>query len=146
MVDCFPLDLFNLMLDTTSQEEFGSDEYAFNQAVGWQKLRISSSSVAAPFVGCAAYTEGRRVKFRLERIFGLDGVRSVYHSREHGATCFLFHAHSKEAGQLLEEDDAAGGSVRLQHLAAFPSNLKVVIYQWASYSYRVTVPLRHALQ
>ncbi|CAN0294060.1 unnamed protein product, partial [Laminaria digitata] len=101
------LDLFNLALDTTSHAEFENDEHAFRFAVKWQALRISSSSssstAAAPFVGCADYVEGRRARIRLERMFGVGAVRTVHHSREHGWSCFLFHALHEEARGLLKE-------------------------------------------
>lgn len=129
LVRCFPLNLFDLALDTTSHAEFENDEHTFRFAVKWQTLRISSpsspsSSTAAPFVGCTDYTEGRRARIRLERMFGIDAVRTVHHSREHRSSCFLFHALHEEARELLKEAGMNGG-VQLQYVAAFPANLKV---------------------
>ena len=125
LVRSFPLDLFELALDTTSHAEFENDEHAFRFAVKWQTVRISSSSsTAAPFVGCTDYTEGRRARIRLERMFGLDAVRTVHHSREHRSSCFVFHARHEEARELLKEPGMTGG-VQLQYVAAFPANLKV---------------------
>lgn len=124
---CFSLDLFNIVFDTTSQEEFAGDEHSFNAAVEWHTLRISASSAAAPFVGCTDYARGRRVRVRLERMLGVDAVRTVHHSREHGASCFLFHAHAEEATQLLLEDGGES-DIRMEYLAAFPANLKVIAF------------------
>lgn len=123
----FPLDLLQIALDTTSADEFGGDDRAFAGAVDWQASRLSSS--AAPFVGCVDYVDGRQVRIRLEGVLGADAVRTVHHSRDHGVSCFLFHALGDQARQLLEEPDKgdAGGRVRLRHLAAFPANLKVKI-------------------
>lgn len=127
LVRSFPLDLFNIVLDANSHADFDNDDYAFKFAVKWQTLRISSTT-AAPFVGCADYAEGRHARIRLQRMFGVDAVRTVHHSREHGSSCFVFHAIHEEARALLGEGGGmAGGRGQLQHVIAFPANLKVII-------------------
>lgn len=121
----FPLDLFNEMLATTAQDEFGKDDEGFNNAIDWQTRRISSSGVAAPFVGCADYNDARHLRVRLEQAVGIHSVRTVHHSRQHGTSCFIFHALREEAEQLLRGGDNDVGTGHLQQLAAFPANLKV---------------------
>lgn len=121
----FPLDLFNEMLATTARDEFGKDDEGFNNAIDWQTRRVSSSGVAAPFVGCADYNDGRQLRVHLEQVFGVDSVSTVHHSRQHGASCFIFHALREEAEQLLRGGDNNVGTGQLQQLAAFPANLKV---------------------
>eukprot|EP00904_Undaria_pinnatifida_P012698 jgi/Undpi1/8559/HiC_scaffold_25.g11024.m1 len=125
LVRSFPLDLFNIVLGANSHADFDNDDYAFKFAVKWQTLRISSTT-AAPFVGCADYAEGRHARIRLQRMFGVDAVRTVHHSREHGSSCFVFHAIHEEARALLGEGGGmAGGRGQLQHVIAFPANLKI---------------------
>lgn len=125
-VRAFPLDLFNAVLATTAQDEFGKDEQGFNDAIDWQTRRVSTSGVAAPFIGCADYHDGRQLRVRLENMVGVDSVRTVHHSRQHGSSCFIFHAVHDGVEQLLRRDGSNVGTAgQLQQLAAFPANLKV---------------------
>ncbi|CAN0005085.1 unnamed protein product, partial [Sphacelaria rigidula] len=88
----FPLDLFQVALETTSVDEFDGDAGVFAGALEWQASRVMLSSSAAPFVGCADYADGLETKARLELVLGVEAVRTVHHSRDPGVSCFLFHA------------------------------------------------------
>lgn len=119
----FSLDLIHEAFNTASLTDFGYDQGAFDDAITWQRDRVSSSSQSAPFIGCTHYGHGRDTKLHLEDTFGIEAVYTAYHSQDSGSSCFVFHAHHTDVDRILQREKAA--TSKLQHLAPLPDNLKV---------------------